>query len=97
MLFLVNGATLLIQHQYTVRQAFGKALVGNQNHRCPPGGKASRAPTRTNPSGSEYENTFCHKCGKKIIERYGLYAGEVRITDGKCSYCGTAIPGVWKA
>jgi len=50
-----------------------------------------------NLDGSEYENTFCHKCGKKIIKRHGLYVEEVRLRDGNCSYCGTAIPGVWKA
>jgi pyruvate formate lyase activating enzyme len=44
----------------------------------------------------EYENTFCHKCGRKIIERYGYHVGKVRITRGKCDYCRTAIPGVWE-
>lgn len=43
----------------------------------------------------EYESTFCHSCGKKIIPRYGYHVGEVHITDGKCKYCNTPIPGVW--
>lgn len=48
-----------------------------------------------NLPGSEYENTFCPKCGKKVIERYGMYVSGMHMTDGKCTYCSTPIPGVW--
>jgi len=50
-----------------------------------------------NLSGHEYESTYCHNCGKRIIERFGFHVGEVQIVDGKCAHCGTAIPGVWAA
>jgi len=43
------------------------------------------------------ESTFCPKCGKRLIHRYGYHIIENLITDGKCPACGTAIPGVWKA
>jgi pyruvate formate lyase activating enzyme len=42
------------------------------------------------------ENTFCHHCGKMIIQRTGYRIGEVKMKDGKCGYCGTKIPGIWK-
>jgi len=48
-----------------------------------------------NLGGDEYENTFCPGCGKKVIERFNLYVGAVHITDGKCDFCQTPIPGVW--
>ncbi|KPK57968.1 MAG: hypothetical protein AMK73_09630 [Planctomycetes bacterium SM23_32] len=48
-----------------------------------------------NLPGHDYENTFCHSCGAKVIERYGFHVGAVRIKDGKCENCGAAIPGVW--
>lgn len=41
------------------------------------------------------ENTYCHSCGNKIIERRGYYILNNYIEDGKCKYCGTIIPGVW--
>ena len=50
-----------------------------------------------NVPGHPYESTYCHNCGKAIIERYGFYVRSVHIKDGKCEYCGTPIPGVWKA
>jgi pyruvate formate lyase activating enzyme len=49
-----------------------------------------------NLPGHEYESTFCHSCGKRVIERYGFYLGEVKLKDGRCEYCATEIPGVWK-
>ncbi len=49
-----------------------------------------------NLPGSEHENTFCHGCGKKIIERYSFYVGQTHVTAGKCDYCGAQIPGVWQ-
>jgi len=42
------------------------------------------------------ENTYCHHCGKMIIARQGYEIGAVHLKDGKCTYCGTAIPGIWK-
>jgi len=42
------------------------------------------------------EDTFCPRCGKKIIDRWGYYIKEVRIENGRCAYCGYPIQGVWK-
>jgi len=49
-----------------------------------------------NLPGHKYENTYCHACGKRIVERYSMYVGEVGIKDGKCAHCGAPIPGVWE-
>jgi pyruvate formate lyase activating enzyme len=48
-----------------------------------------------NMSGHPYESTYCHACGKKLIERYAFYSGKPEIKDGKCAFCGAAVPGVW--
>jgi len=49
-----------------------------------------------NVAGSAGENTFCHSCGKQIIDRYGYHTTSRVTADGKCPHCSTAIPGVWK-
>jgi pyruvate formate lyase activating enzyme len=49
-----------------------------------------------NIPGHEAENTFCHQCGKLLIARRGYRVDEVHLQDGKCAYCGTAIPGIWE-
>jgi pyruvate formate lyase activating enzyme len=49
-----------------------------------------------NVPGHQYEHTFCHQCGEKLIGRYGYRVLEVHISEGKCAFCGTAIPGVWQ-
>jgi len=48
-----------------------------------------------NVPGTEDENTFCPECGKKLINRHGFGTSGIKITDGKCDYCGAEIPGVW--
>ncbi len=48
-----------------------------------------------NAPGDEGENTFCPSCGETLIERLGFRVGEVRLKDGRCAKCGTAIEGVW--
>ncbi|MFZ5450879.1 MAG: AmmeMemoRadiSam system radical SAM enzyme [Thermodesulfobacteriota bacterium] len=42
------------------------------------------------------ESTYCHSCGKMIIQRTGYRIGEVKMKDGACSYCGAKIPGIWQ-
>ncbi len=44
---------------------------------------------------NEGENTFCHSCGKPLIQRRGFMIRKNRITDGTCPDCNTKIPGVW--
>ncbi|HUL43528.1 MAG TPA: AmmeMemoRadiSam system radical SAM enzyme [Bacteroidota bacterium] len=41
------------------------------------------------------ENSYCPHCGKMIIERRGFAILSNSILKGKCSDCGTVIPGVW--
>jgi pyruvate formate lyase activating enzyme len=48
-----------------------------------------------NVPGHPGDNTYCHNCGEMIIQRQGFAVVAYRIKDGKCQYCGTAIPGVW--
>ncbi|MFH1772150.1 MAG: AmmeMemoRadiSam system radical SAM enzyme [Candidatus Omnitrophota bacterium] len=45
---------------------------------------------------SEYgENTYCPGCTKTIVERKGFSMLKKNITQGKCSFCGTRIAGIW--
>ena len=51
-----------------------------------------------NAPGSDGENTYCPKCGKVLIRRYGFAVLEDRLTPtgGRCPWDGTKIPGIWK-
>jgi len=44
----------------------------------------------------ESEGTACPKCQKLLIPRQGFYVSENKVQEGKCPYCGTAIPGVFR-
>jgi len=48
------------------------------------------------PFGHSGENTYCPHCGKILIKRYGYTLLENNIVNGKCKFCGTPIPGIWK-
>ena len=48
-----------------------------------------------NVPGHKWENTYCHKCGKMIIERRGFTITQNKILKGKCTFCNERIPGVW--
>jgi len=48
-----------------------------------------------NVPGHEAENTWCHNCGKMIVERRGYSILKNDIVGGKCGRCGERIPGVW--
>lgn len=43
----------------------------------------------------DYENTYCPKCKKLVIERIGYIIKQNNIKDGKCVFCGKEIKGVW--
>lgn len=46
-----------------------------------------------NISGHRYENTYCPSCGERLIQRYGYYVLQYRVTrEKKCPKCGTQIP-----
>jgi pyruvate formate lyase activating enzyme len=49
-----------------------------------------------NIPGNPAESTYCHACSKLLIARTGYQIGEMHLKDGKCAYCGAAIPGIWK-
>jgi len=42
----------------------------------------------------EGENTYCHNCGRRVIERYGLQRIKNHLEKGKCPDCGTKLAGV---
>jgi pyruvate formate lyase activating enzyme len=41
-------------------------------------------------------STYCHQCGKVLIERDWYELGEWNLTDGKCRFCGTPCAGVFE-
>ncbi len=41
------------------------------------------------------ETTYCPKCGKKIMERYGYTIIADRIRNNRCPYCNEKIYGLW--
>ena len=46
----------------------------------------------------DLEDTRCHACGERLIERYGYFIRSYRLTkDGTCPTCATSIPGRWGA
>jgi pyruvate formate lyase activating enzyme len=49
-----------------------------------------------NVPGHKGGHTYCHKCGRMIIKRMGYILGGFHIIDGKCEYCGAAVPGRWQ-
>ena len=46
----------------------------------------------------DFENTRCHACHALLVERYGYFIQQYRLTpDGTCPSCDTRIPGRWAA
>jgi pyruvate formate lyase activating enzyme len=44
----------------------------------------------------DLEHTRCHHCRAMLVERYGYFIQDYRLTpDGGCPDCGTGIPGRW--
>jgi pyruvate formate lyase activating enzyme len=48
-----------------------------------------------NVPGHEGENTYCPKCKKVVIGRYGFSITQMNLQKGRCRFCGEKIPGVW--
>jgi pyruvate formate lyase activating enzyme len=48
-----------------------------------------------NVPGLAGEDTFCPRCGKTVVGRRGFELLEMHVKNGRCEYCGAAIPGVW--
>jgi pyruvate formate lyase activating enzyme len=51
------------------------------------------------PGGvGDLEHTKCHNCRAMLIERFGYFIQQYRLTpEGSCPDCGTIIPGRWGA
>ncbi|HET7732670.1 MAG TPA: AmmeMemoRadiSam system radical SAM enzyme [Paludibacter sp.] len=49
-----------------------------------------------NLPGLHEENTYCPSCKKMLVERVGFAVTENNIRNGKCSFCGETIEGVWE-
>ena len=47
-----------------------------------------------NLSGDGGENTHCHQCGKRLIQRFGFQVLANQIQRGACPSCGTPVAGV---
>lgn len=47
------------------------------------------------PSGHPGESTYCPKCGQVVVGRAGFTIQALNLAGGKCSKCGTPIPGIW--
>jgi pyruvate formate lyase activating enzyme len=47
-----------------------------------------------NLPGEGGENTLCHRCGGRLIQRYGFHLLSNRIRRGVCPDCGTPVAGV---
>ena len=48
-----------------------------------------------NLQGDDGEKTYCHGCGKLLIDRIGFMVRRNRISSGLCPDCGEKIPGFW--
>lgn len=48
-----------------------------------------------NVPGHEGENTYCPRCKRIVVGRYGYAVLENNIVNGKCKFCGETIYGIW--
>jgi pyruvate formate lyase activating enzyme len=48
-----------------------------------------------NVPGHAAENTYCPKCRRPVIERFGFEVRTISLERGKCKSCGNPIPGLW--
>jgi pyruvate formate lyase activating enzyme len=47
-----------------------------------------------NVPGDEGEDTYCPRCGKRLIDRLGFQIRQYRIVEKRCYNCGTPVDGV---
>ncbi|MDI7261716.1 MAG: AmmeMemoRadiSam system radical SAM enzyme [Thermodesulfobacteriota bacterium] len=48
-----------------------------------------------NIPGQGGEDTFCHQCGRNVIERVGFRVAKNDLAKGECRHCHAKIEGVW--
>jgi len=46
-----------------------------------------------NVPGEGGENTYCHSCGKLLVERIGFFLKTVAVEDSKCPHCSAVVEG----
>jgi len=51
----------------------------------------------TNNIMTPQNNTYCPGCGEAVVRRQGTKVPAVSLLNGKCSFCGQLVPGIWKA
>jgi pyruvate formate lyase activating enzyme len=49
----------------------------------------------TNLPGHIGGDTYCHNCGRTVIQRAGFKVIAVKLKDGRCMFCNEEIPGEW--
>jgi pyruvate formate lyase activating enzyme len=49
-----------------------------------------------NIAGEEGEDTFCPRCGQRLIERVGFRVTQNDVVNGACRHCFAKIDGVWE-
>ena len=49
-----------------------------------------------NLSRPNAENTYCHQCGKLLVERRRYHVGRNEVRDGRCPDCQTEVYGTWQ-
>lgn len=49
-----------------------------------------------NIPGHEGCHTYCHNCGKILIERRGYLLSQLNIENARCKFCNASIPGRWE-
>lgn len=47
-----------------------------------------------NVPGSKSESTYCHNCGRMLIERLGYQVSSNHVEDDKCPECATPVAGI---
>jgi pyruvate formate lyase activating enzyme len=47
-----------------------------------------------NVPGDEGEDTYCHQCGKLLIDRFGFQIRRYELVGNRCYNCGTMVDGV---
>jgi len=48
-----------------------------------------------NIPGNDGENTYCYSCKSLLVKRHGYSIEGNKIANGKCSFCGTEIDGIF--
>ncbi|MFH1122431.1 MAG: AmmeMemoRadiSam system radical SAM enzyme [Pseudomonadota bacterium] len=48
-----------------------------------------------NVPGHEACHTYCHHCGRILVERKGYSLSQHNLEGGRCKFCHTSIPGRW--